>query len=69
MSTKLKRCQVEIYSLEILEYDYPKLKFKVHVSSGTYICSLINDIGQVLECGAYMSELRRTKIGEYEINN
>jgi tRNA pseudouridine55 synthase len=65
---ELKSRQVEIYSLEILEYDYPKLKFKVYVSSGTYIRSLINDIGQVLKCGAYMSELRRTKIGEYEIS-
>ncbi len=65
---KLKPRDVEIFSLEIEEYNYPKLKFRVHVSSGTYIRSLINDIGQNLGCGAYMSELRRVKIGEYEIN-
>lgn len=65
---KLKPRQVEIYSLEILDYTYPKLKFRVHVSSGTYIRSLINDIGQALGSGAYMSELRRTKIGDYEID-
>ncbi len=65
---KLSPRQVEIYSLEILDYSWPKLKFKVHVSSGTYIRSLINDIGERLGCGAYMSQLRRTKIGEYEIN-
>lgn len=65
---KLKPRQVDIYSLEILEYAYPIFTFKVHVSSGTYIRSLINDIGQQLGCGAYMSELRRTKIGEYEIS-
>ena len=64
---KLKAREVEIYSLEILDYTWPKLKFKVHVSSGTYIRSLINDIGQKIGCGAYMSELRRTKVGEYEI--
>lgn len=64
---KLKPRQVEIYNLEILDYSWPKLKFKVHVSSGTYIRSLINDIGAKLGCGAYMSELRRVSIGEYEI--
>lgn len=64
---KLNPRQVEIYNLEILDYSWPKLKFKVHVSSGTYIRSLINDIGAKLGCGAYMSELRRVKIGEYEI--
>jgi tRNA pseudouridine55 synthase len=69
---KLKARSVEIYSLEILDYNSdgssPKLKFRVHVSSGTYIRSLINDIGQALGCGAYMSELRRTSIGEYKID-
>lgn len=65
---KLKARQVEIYSLEILNYAWPKLKFRVHVSSGTYIRSLINDIGQALGCGAYMSELRRISIGEYKID-
>jgi tRNA pseudouridine55 synthase len=65
---KLKPRQVEIYSLEILDYSFPKLKFRVHVSSGTYIRSLINDIGQKLGCGAYMSELRRIQIGEYKID-
>lgn len=65
---ELKPRQVEIYSLEILDYAWPILKFRVHVSSGTYIRSLINDIGQKLGCGAYMSELRRTKVGDYEID-
>ena len=64
---KLNPRQVEIYNLEILDYAWPKLKFRVHVSSGTYIRSLINDIGANLGCGAYMSELRRVSIGEYEI--
>jgi tRNA pseudouridine55 synthase len=64
---KLKPRQVEIYSLEILDYSWPKLKFSVHVSSGTYIRSLINDIGEALACGAYMSELRRVSIGEYQL--
>ena len=64
---KLNPRQVEIYNLEILDYAWPKLKFRVHVSSGTYIRSLINDIGANLGCGAYMSELRRVSIGEYEL--
>ena len=64
---KLNPRQVEIYNLEILDYAWPKLKFRVHVSSGTYIRSLINDIGANLGCGAYMSELRRVSIGEYTL--
>ncbi len=59
--------QVTIYSLELLDYTYPEVKIRVHVSSGTYIRSLVEDIGKVLETGAYCSELRRTKVGEWSV--
>ena len=59
--------QVTIYSLELLDYTYPEVKIRVHVSSGTYIRTLAEDIGKVLATGAYCSELRRTKVGEWSV--
>ena len=61
--------EVEIYSIEILKYDYPELKIRTHVSSGTYIRTLAEDIGEKLGTGAYLTALRRTKIGKYDIQN
>ena len=61
--------QVEIYNIEILLYDYPELKIRVHCSSGTYIRTLAEDIGKKLNTGAYLTALRRTKIGDYDIKD
>jgi tRNA pseudouridine55 synthase len=61
--------KVEIYDIEILEYHYPELKIKTHVSSGTYIRTLAEDIGKKLGTGAYLTALRRTKIGDYHIED
>lgn len=60
--------KVTIRSIEKLKYIYPKISFETCVSSGTYIRSLAADIGLALGTGAYMSALRRTKIGDYDIN-
>ena len=59
--------QVTIYSLELIEYTYPEIKIRVHVSSGTYIRTLAEDIGKVLGTGAYCSELRRTKVAGWSV--
>jgi tRNA pseudouridine55 synthase len=59
--------QVTVFSLDLIEYAYPEIKIRVHVSSGTYIRTLAQDIGAVLETGAYCSQLRRTKVAEYQI--
>ena len=61
--------EVEIYSIEILDYSYPTLKIRCHVSSGTYIRTLAEDIGKKLGTGAYLTALRRTKIGDYHIED
>jgi len=61
--------KVDITELVITEYNYPTLKFRVTCSSGTYIRSLAHDIGEVLGCGAYLSELRRTRIGSYKLED
>ena len=59
--------QVTIFSLELLDYTYPNIRIRSHVSSGTYIRSLAEDIGTALGTGAYCAELRRTKVGEWDI--
>ena len=61
--------KVTIYRLEILEYEYPYLKLRCFVSSGTYIRTLAEDIGEALGVGAYCTELRRTEIGKYNVSD
>ena len=61
--------KVKIYQLEILNYNYPELKIRCHVSSGTYIRTLAEDIGKALGTGAYLTALRRTKIKDYDVNS
>lgn len=61
--------QVTIYSLELIDYSYPNIHIRTHVSSGTYIRTLAEDVGKVLETGAYCSQLRRTKVGEWSIED
>lgn len=58
---------VTIHSIELLEYDYPLLKIRTHVGSGTYIRSLAVDIGDALGTGAYCSELRRLSVGGWDV--
>lgn len=58
---------VHIHEFEMTLLDLPYVHFKVICSKGTYIRSLANDVGKILGCGAYLKELRRTKIGEYSV--
>jgi tRNA pseudouridine55 synthase len=55
--------------LELSGYVYPFVKLVAHVSSGTYIRTLAEDIGRKLGTGAYTLELRRTKVGNFDIKN
>lgn len=61
--------QVTIHSLELIDYSYPELKIRTHVSSGTYIRTLAEDIGKVLGTGAYCIQLRRTKVADWDVEN
>lgn len=63
----MKARPAHIYSLELTHYAYPSVEFTVEVSSGTYIRSLVEDIGQALGVGAYMSDLRRTQVGDFSL--
>jgi tRNA pseudouridine55 synthase len=60
---------VTIHSLEVLEYVYPELKIRTHVSSGTYIRSLGVDIGEALGTGAYCTQLRRLSISKWSVED
>ncbi len=59
--------QINIYELEMIDYNYPQLRIKTKVSSGTYIRSLAEDIGRDLNTAAYLTALRRTVIGDFDI--
>ena len=61
--------QVTIYAIEILSYDYPELTIRCHVSSGTYIRTLAEDIGKALGTGAYLTALRRLKVADYSVED
>lgn len=58
---------VTIFSLELIDYTWPTLKLRAHVSSGTYVRSLVDDIGASLGTGAFVQELRRTHVGSYDV--
>lgn len=60
--------QVTIYDINIESYIYPYLVIKTKVSSGTYIRSLAQDIGEALGVGAYTTQLRRLSVGEYSVS-
>lgn len=66
---KIEPRTVTIHSISDLTYDYPLVSFTANVSSGTYIRSLVTDIGQKLTTGAYMTDLRRTSIGEHSVKD
>ncbi len=65
---KLEPRPVTIYDIREVKYEYPHVRFTCDVSSGTYIRSLVADVGERLGTGAYMTALRRTKVGEYDIS-
>ena len=66
---KIPSRQIEIYSIDILNYNYPELKIRVHCSSGTYIRTLAEDIGESLGVGAYLTALRRIQIGDHNVKD
>lgn len=66
-TTDIEMRKVTITHFEITNINLPKVAFKVQCSKGTYIRSLAHDFGQALKSGAYLSQLRRTKIGEFSV--
>jgi tRNA pseudouridine55 synthase len=60
---------IDVYHLEVLEWAPPEVVIDVHCSSGTYVRSLANDLGDLLGCGAYLVGLRRTKSGRFSLRD
>ena len=56
---------ITIFELNFIEYQAPFLTLEVHCSKGTYIRTLVDDLGEVLGCGAHVTVLRRTAVADY----
>jgi len=65
----LQAKEVNIYSFDITRIALPEIDFNIRCSKGTYIRSIARDFGKTLGCGAYLSVLRRTKIGDFSVDN
>jgi tRNA pseudouridine55 synthase len=65
---ELEARPVMINDLRLTKYEYPFVEFTADVGSGTYIRSLVEDLGKALGTGAYMSGLKRTRVGQFTID-
>ena len=63
----VRQALINIYEIEIVEYDLPRVRIRVRCSKGTYIRSLAHEIGQALRSGAHLSSLRRTRSGGFTL--
>ncbi len=62
--------EIEIYSIELMYFNgFDKAKIKVNCKKGTYIRSLVYDLGKKLDCGAYLADLQRTRAGNFIYSN
>ena len=66
---ELEPRKIQVFSLEVLEWAPPEVVIDAHCSSGTYVRSLANDVGNALGCGAYLVGLRRTKSGRFSLRD
>ncbi|MBM4174888.1 MAG: tRNA pseudouridine(55) synthase TruB [Ignavibacteria bacterium] len=66
---KLEPRKVIIDKFKITDYDEPLISFEISCSKGTYVRKIASDLGTELGCGAFLYELRRTKIGQYDLND
>ncbi len=66
--TEIKSREVHIIDFEITKIDLPEVSFRIECSKGTYIRSIADDFGKKLESGAYLSSLRRTKSGNFDLS-
>ena len=57
--------EIEVYRLEVLRFENGEVDMEIHVSKGTYIRTIVDDLGELLGCGAHVSVLRRVSVGSY----
>ena len=60
---------VNVYGIEMVDYTWPNLRLRIDCGRGTYIRALARDIGEAVGVGGYLTQLRRTRIGEYDISD
>ena len=68
IAIEIKSKTVEINDIEVLSFLLPQVKLRIVCGKGTYIRALARDIGEALSCGAYLTDLRRTRVGAYDIS-
>jgi tRNA pseudouridine55 synthase len=66
---EIKARTVHIHEFELTNIEPPDVSFRLQCSKGTYVRSLAHDMGQVLDSGAYLTELRRTQVGDFRIED
>ncbi len=66
---KLHAKKIVIHKIEVVSFDLPYVVLRIVCSKGTYIRALARDVGEELGCGAYLTDLRRTRIGEFDVKN
>lgn len=69
LSAEIQPRKINIREFEITKIELPEVDFRIVCSKGTYIRSIAHDFGQVLNTGSHLSRLRRTKIGEHNVDN
>lgn len=69
IEVKIPPRKITIKEFEITKIEMPVVHFRVVCTTGTYIRSLANDFGEALGCGAFLSSLRRTRIGEFKLSD
>src|SRR4051794_19319431 len=58
---------VNVYGIEVLSYEWPSLQLRIDCGRGTYVRAIARDVGEALGVGGYLTQLRRTRIGDYDI--
>lgn len=68
-AVELEPRQVQVYSIGLLEYSWPILRLSIDCGRGTYIRAIARDLGEKLATGAYLTALRRTRIGAFDVKD
>jgi len=59
---------ITVFNLELLHFEHDEVELNIHVSKGTYIRTIVDDLGELLGCGAHVAHLRRSAVGNYPID-
>lgn len=68
-SVERKKRKIKIYDFEILDFNFPYARLRIRCSKGTYIRTLVNELGEILQTFATVKELRRIKVGDFDVED